>query len=80
MSLGEHVTIGAHASMPQLRGARRWMARAAAVLRRVIGAPDYESYLRHVREHHPGCEPLSRDEFVTQRMNDRYSRPGSRCC
>lgn len=62
------------------RGVRTWLARAASVLRTIVGAPDYERYLRHVHECHPDREPLSRDEFVRQRMNDRYSRPGSRCC
>ncbi|HET7131908.1 MAG TPA: YbdD/YjiX family protein [Gammaproteobacteria bacterium] len=60
--------------------ARRRAAAAGRVLRTILGAPDYERYLRHVRECHPDREPLSRDEFVRQRMDDRYSRPGSRCC
>jgi uncharacterized short protein YbdD (DUF466 family) len=49
-------------------------------LRFVIGAPDYERYLEHLRAHHPEKRPLTREEFVDQRMNDRYSRPGARCC
>jgi uncharacterized short protein YbdD (DUF466 family) len=57
-----------------------WFTRAAAILRRIIGAPDYDAYLRHVRAHHPGCAPLTRDEFVRQRMDSRYSTPGNRCC
>jgi uncharacterized short protein YbdD (DUF466 family) len=49
-------------------------------LRAVLGAPDYERYVAHVREEHPECEPLSRTQFVMERMESRYSRPGSRCC
>ncbi len=56
------------------------VARAAAVLRRVIGVPDYEHYLSHLTMRHPGTKALSRDEFMRQRLDDRYSRPGSRCC
>ena len=60
------------------------LAHAAAALRRVlhqvIGAPDYERYVEHVQKCHPGQAILSRDEFATQRLEDRYSRPGNRCC
>jgi uncharacterized short protein YbdD (DUF466 family) len=33
-----------------------------------------------VRARHPGTEPVSRSEFVRQRLADRYDRPGARCC
>ena len=54
--------------------------RAARVLRTVMGAPDYERYLAHVRQHHPERTPLTREAFVRERLEARYSRPGSRCC
>ena len=53
---------------------------AARVLRRVLGAPDYEGYLAHVRSAHPNSAPMTRDEFVRARLEERYSRPGARCC
>ncbi|MCC6931447.1 MAG: YbdD/YjiX family protein [Gemmatimonadaceae bacterium] len=56
------------------------LSRATSTLNRIIGAPDYDGYLRHHRRCHPDCRPLTRDEFVTQRLEDRYSRPGARCC
>jgi uncharacterized short protein YbdD (DUF466 family) len=46
----------------------------------VIGAPDYERYVEHVARRHPGCMPLSRDEFARDALARRYDRPGSRCC
>lgn len=46
----------------------------------MIGVPDYERYLAHVATQHPGETPLSRDEFAKRRLEDRYARPGSRCC
>jgi uncharacterized short protein YbdD (DUF466 family) len=55
-------------------------ARVAAVLRRVIGVPDYAHYLDHVRSCHPGEVPLSREEFARRQLEERYSRPGSKCC
>jgi uncharacterized short protein YbdD (DUF466 family) len=56
------------------------LQRAAAILRRVIGVPDYERYVAHVRECHPDREPMSRRQFEESRMYDKYSRPGQRCC
>jgi uncharacterized short protein YbdD (DUF466 family) len=56
------------------------LGRAAAVIRRIIGVPDYEGYLAHHRAHHPGEEPLGERDFHRERLAARYSRPGSRCC
>lgn len=57
-----------------------WIQRAAALLRRIIGAPDYAAYVAHVRTHHPGREPLGEREFVAERLSARYEKPGARCC
>ena len=54
--------------------------RVAAVIRRIIGVPDYESYVAHVRTHHPGQEPMSERDFSRERLAARYSQPGNRCC
>ena len=54
------------------------LARALAVLRRLIGVPDYDAYVAHMREHH--AAELTRDEFLADRMRDKYNRPGQRCC
>ncbi|MBI2796245.1 MAG: YbdD/YjiX family protein [Gemmatimonadetes bacterium] len=56
------------------------IARALAALRRIIGVPDYDRYVQHMHAHHPGCAVLPRDEFMRERMADRYGRPGNRCC
>lgn len=56
------------------------LTRATSTLNRIIGAPDYDTYLAHAARCHPDSPPLSRDEFVKQRLNDKYSRPGTRCC
>ena len=72
-------------------GSRKWEAgsaqpranvlkRITAVVRRIIGAPDYPAYLEHVAGHHPGCTPLTEAEFIDQQLTARYSAPGSRCC
>jgi uncharacterized short protein YbdD (DUF466 family) len=56
------------------------VANAGAIVRRIIGAPDYDRYVAHLRDHHPGAPPMTYDEFARQRMVERYSRPGTRCC
>jgi uncharacterized short protein YbdD (DUF466 family) len=58
----------------------RWARQAAAVATRVIGAPDYDRYLAHMRERHPDHAPLTRGEFIASCLSARYDRPGSRCC
>jgi uncharacterized short protein YbdD (DUF466 family) len=61
-------------------GIRRFAARAAYVVRRIIGVPDYDRYVAHMRRHHPAATPMAREEFIRQRLVDRYDKPGSRCC
>lgn len=62
------------------RGVRASFARAADVLRRIIGVPDYERYVAHLQACHPETKPMSRQEFFKQDWDKRYSQPGSRCC
>lgn len=54
--------------------------RAAKVLRYIIGVPDYDRYVAHVRTHHPDATPMCRTDFERMRITDKYSRPGGRCC
>lgn len=57
-----------------------WPTRVGAWLRRIIGAPDYAAYVAHVKATHPEREPLCERDFLTERLNARYEKPGSRCC
>jgi uncharacterized short protein YbdD (DUF466 family) len=59
---------------------RHALAVLAAALRTVLGAPRYDAYCAHVARRHPGTEPMSRAEFERVRLNDRYSKPGAKCC
>ena len=59
---------------------REKLQQVAPIVRRIIGAPDYDGYIAHVRKCHPDLPVPSRDEFVESRLRDRYSRPGTRCC
>jgi uncharacterized short protein YbdD (DUF466 family) len=60
---------------PRLR-----LARIAQVIRRVIGAPDYERYLMHQRACHAAEPPLTREAFAKDALARRYNQPGNRCC
>jgi uncharacterized short protein YbdD (DUF466 family) len=57
-----------------------FVRRAATVVRRIVGVPDYERYVAHMRECHAGKTPMTREEFERSRLEDKYSRPGQRCC
>jgi len=59
---------------------REKLRQVAPVVRRIIGAPDYDAYVEHATRCHPDRPLLSRDDFVASRLADRYSRPGARCC
>ena len=65
------------APAPGLIGTLR---RVAAVIRRMIGVPDYDRYLAHMREHYPECTPLDPRTFERERLTARYKATGSRCC
>ena len=51
-----------------------------AVVRRIIGAPDYSAYVAHMKAQHPDCAMLSEADFLDEQLTARYSTPGSRCC
>lgn len=48
--------------------------------RRVIGVPDYEVYLAHLRQHHPERPLPSYEQFFRERQEARYRGGGGRCC
>lgn len=64
--------------------------RLAQIARRVregarlmVGVPDYEYYVAHMRERHPGQPPMTYAEFFRNRQDARYGgkgRGGFRCC
>ena len=67
-------------SPPARRGLRTRVSEILKVVRRIIGVPDYENYVRHVCERHPGATPMSKREFERDYLVRKYQRPGSRCC
>lgn len=59
---------------------RRIARTARAVVARVLGVPDYEAYLAHYAAAHPHSTPMARERFISERLTERYSRPGGKCC
>jgi uncharacterized short protein YbdD (DUF466 family) len=47
----------------------------------MIGLPDYDRYIAHVRAKHPGRPVMTRAQFVAERTDRRYEGRGAgRCC
>ncbi|MCP3169460.1 YbdD/YjiX family protein [Myxococcus qinghaiensis] len=67
--------------MGALREALRlgW-SRAVRTARLMIGVPDYDTYVAHLRSHHPERPVMSYEEFFDERMAARYRGGGGRCC
>lgn len=49
-------------------------------LRLMVGVPDYETYVSHVRRTHPDREPMSYEAFFRERQAARYGGGAGRCC
>ena len=48
--------------------------------RQIIGVPDYEIYIAHLRTHHPQRALPTYREFFEERQSARYKSGGERCC
>jgi uncharacterized short protein YbdD (DUF466 family) len=64
----------------RISGMRQRASAIRAVLIRILGVPDYDVYLAHHAAAHPHCTPVSRERFMSERLTERYSRPGAKCC
>lgn len=54
--------------------------RAVQTARLLIGVPDYDTYVQHMRLRHPERPVMNYTEFFNERMQARYRRGGGRCC
>jgi uncharacterized short protein YbdD (DUF466 family) len=55
---------------------RRWVSGA----RRILGVPDYDAYIAHLRARHPERTVPTRAEFFADRLRTRYRDGAGRCC
>ena len=58
---------------------QRWRA-LCSTCRQIFGMPDYERYLAHAAERHPGRPVMSRAEYCRFAIDRRYGKGGMRCC
>jgi uncharacterized short protein YbdD (DUF466 family) len=55
-------------------------ARWGQTFRQVFGMPDYDRYLEHRRQCHPGEPVLGPRAFYQQQLEQRYAGGTGRCC
>ena len=63
--------------MQELRSIAKAFRQTAHLM---VGLPDYDDYLRHMRQAHPERTPMSREAFFRDRQDARYRGGGGRCC
>lgn len=64
----------------QLSSAGKYLGQAAKLM---IGVPDYDNYVQHMKLTHPDQEPMNYSEFFRERQDSRYGvngKGGFRCC
>lgn len=73
--------------LPRASDVRAWREtvkgcwrRAVQTARLMIGVPDYDTYVEHMRRHHPERPVMSYEEFFNNRLQARYRNGGGRCC
>ncbi|MEZ7935425.1 MAG: YbdD/YjiX family protein [Sulfurospirillum sp.] len=62
-----------------LAKAGKYLGQAARLM---VGVPDYDTYVQHMRLTHPEQTPMSYEEFYRERVEARYGgkNGSSRCC
>ena len=61
--------------------AGKYLGQAARML---IGIPDYDNYVQHMKDNHPDKPVMTYNEFLRERQEARYGggdgKGGFRCC
>lgn len=55
----------------------KYLGQAAKMM---VGQPDYEAYVQHMRITHPERTPMTYEEFFRERENARYGGGSGKCC
>ena len=59
----------------------RWLNRARRIAHMMVGMPDYDAYVHHMRRCHPDRPVMDRTAFFRDRQEARYGgRNGGKCC
>jgi len=64
-------------SSSEWRGAGRYLGQA---LRLMVGLPDYDTYVAHMRRQHPDRPVMTYEQFFRERQNARYGTGAGKCC
>ena len=62
---------------PTFQSLWKWAVQTA---RLCCVVPDYDVYVKHLREHHPERKVPTYAEFFRERQVARYKGTGGRCC
>ena len=54
--------------------------RLLSIVRQIIGMPDYDAHLEHLRRCHPGQLVPTEREFYEEFIRTRYGDGPTRCC
>ncbi len=47
----------------------------------MVGIPDYDNYVQHMKLNHPDKTPMTYEEFFRERQDARYGgKGGFKCC
>ncbi|MCO6524305.1 MAG: YbdD/YjiX family protein [Candidatus Schmidhempelia sp.] len=61
-----------------LAKAGKYLGQAAKLM---VGIPDYDTYVQHMKLTHPEQSPMTYEEFFKERQDARYNgKGGTRCC
>ena len=60
--------------------ARDLLKRVATTFKRVVGMPNYDAYIAHLRAKHPECAIPNEREYYELYLQGKYNGVGNRCC
>jgi uncharacterized short protein YbdD (DUF466 family) len=66
-----------HEVRNEVRNAGRYLGQA---LRLMVGVPDYETYVAHMRATHPDRPVMTYEAFFRERQEARYGSGAGKCC
>ncbi len=55
----------------------KYLGQAAKLM---VGIPDYDTYIQHMKNTHPDQLPMTYEEFFIERQNARYGTGRGGCC
>ncbi|NMG42741.1 putative selenoprotein [Aromatoleum toluvorans] len=55
----------------------KYLGQAARLM---VGLPDYDTYVAHMKATHPDRQVMSYEEFFRERQEARYNGGTGRCC